>query len=222
LTCWLGELLTEGWDEYQPERGRPITRQDFEKVYAAAIFDLPNNNILNIIGKARKKPYKQLVLDLETVITRDTINIKKLLGLYQQYLKKNRQWLFKDAPRRDDSKIREAVFHFNLFSYLNEFLKDFDGNIFPEFPTGNGKVDLLIRYEGKLYALEVKTFSNLRLYREALEQAARYAKSLGILEISLVFFIDMLDEKSREKYETPYQDDTTGVTVKPLFIETAG
>ncbi len=295
LTCWLGELLTEGWDEYRPEKGRPITPRDFENVYAAAIFDLPNNNILNIISKARKEPYKQLVLelfrtdrkldfsydheetnflymhgvvdkdivhradgakryirfasslvqkrlfnyfggllvrhvgrlydpllDLETVITRDTINIKTLLGLYQEYLNRNREWLFKDAPRRDDLKIREAVFHFNLFSYLNEFLKDFDGNIFPEFPTGNGKVDLLIRYRGKLYALELKTFSNLRLYREALEQAARYAKSLGIPEISLVFFIDILDEKSREKYGTAYRDDTTGVTVKPLFIETAG
>jgi Ribonuclease G/E len=83
-------------------------------------------------------------------------------------------------------------------------------------------VDLLIRYRGKLYALEVKTFSNLRLYREALEQAARYAKSLGLPEISLVFFIDMLDEKNREKYETEYRENATGVTVKPLFIETGG
>lgn len=119
-------------------------------------------------------------------------------------------------------KICEAVFHFNLFSYLNEFLKDFDGNVLPEFPTGNDKVDLLILYEGKLYAPEVKTFSNLRLYREALGQAARNARSLGIVKISLVFFIDILDEKSREKYESEYRDDTTGVTVKPLFIEPAG
>ena len=138
----------------------------------------------------------------------------------QQYLKKNSQWLFKDAPRRDDMRIREAVFHFNLYSYLNEFLKDFDGNVMPEFPTGNGKVDLLIRYNGKIYALEVKTFSSIRLYHTALEQAARYAKSLEIEEIFLVFFIDAIDEKNREKYGAPFQDDSTGVTVNPLFIET--
>jgi hypothetical protein len=294
LTCWLGELLTEGWGEYRPEKGRPITRQVFEKVYAAAIFDLPSNNILNIISKARKEPHKQLVLelfrtdrkldfsfdheetnflymhgvvdkemadvndtkryirfasplvqkrlfnyfsgllsrhvgrlydpmlDLDIIITRDSIDIKKLLGLYQQYLKNNSQWLFKDAPRRDDLKIREAVFHFNLFSYLNEFLKDFDGSVLPEFPTGNGKVDLLIRYQVKLYALEVKSFSNIRLYREALDQAARYAKSLGLADISLVFFIEMLDKKNREKYQAVYKDDSTGVTVTPIFIETAG
>ncbi len=293
LTCWLGELLTGGWDGYSPGKSDPITRQDFEKVYAAAIFDLPNNNILNIIGKARKQPYQQLVLelfrtdrkldfsfdheetnylymhgvvdkeiagnvepakrytrfaspmvqkrlfnyfsgllsrhvgrlydpllDLDPVINSDTINIKNLLELYRQYLKKNNQWLFKDAPRHDDMRIREAVFHFNLYSYLNEFLKDFDGNVAPEFPTGNGKVDLLIRYRGKIYALEVKSFTGIRLYRAALEQAARYAKSLGKEEIFLVFFIDDIDEKSREKYGAPFRDDGTGVTVNPLFIET--
>ncbi|MFC2141261.1 hypothetical protein ACFLQP_03080, partial [Acidobacteriota bacterium] len=293
LTCWLGELLTEGWDGYRPGKKGPITRQDFEKGYAAAIFDLPNNNILNIIGKARKQPYQQLVLelfrtdrkldfsfdheetnylymhgvvdkeiagngepakrytrfaspmvqkrlfnyfsgllsrhmgrlydpllDLEPIISGGTVHIDRLLELYQQYLKKNSQWLFKDAPRRDDMRIREAVFHFNLYSYLNEFLKDFDGNVMPEFPTGNGKVDLLIRYNGKIYALEVKTFSSIRLYRTALEQAARYAKSLELEEIFLVFFIDAMDEKNREKYGAPFRDDSTGVTVNPLFIET--
>jgi hypothetical protein len=60
----------------------------------------------------------------------------------------------------------------------------------------------------------------VRLYRAALEQAARYANTLGIEEISLVFFIDAVDEKSREKYGTPFRDVTTGVTVNPLFIET--
>jgi len=160
------------------------------------------------------------LLDLEPVINSDTINIETLLELYRQYLKKNSQWLFKDAPRREDMRIREAVFHFNLYSYLNEFLKDFDGNVTPEFPTGNGKVDLLIRYSGKIYALEVKSFTGIRLYRAALEQAARYAKSLGTTEISPVFFIDAIDEKSREKYGAPFRDDSTGVTVNPLFIET--
>jgi hypothetical protein len=292
LTCWLGELLTEGIEGYTPPKKRPINMEDFDKIYAAAIFDLPNNNILNIISKAKLKPYKHMVLelfrtdrkmdfsfdnedinflymhgvvdkeiangsrrytrfasplvqkrlfnyfsgsmsrhigrlydpllDLETIIYRDTINIKNLVELYQQYLKKNSQWLFKDAPRRADMKIREAVFHFNLYSYLNEFLKDFDGNVFPEFPTGNGKVDLLIRFRDKLYALEVKSFSNLHLYREAMAQAAGYAKQLGISEISLVFFIDSIDDKSREQYQAPYRDDATGVKVIPLFIETAG
>ena len=58
--------------------------------------------------------------------------------------------------------------------------------------------------------------------REAMTQAAGYAKQLGISEISLVFFIDSIDDKSREQYQAPYRDDTAGVKVMPLFIETAG
>jgi hypothetical protein len=290
LTSWLGELLTEGFDGYIPEKVRPITKEDFEKVFAAATYDLPNSNILNIISKAKQEPYKQSVLelfrtdiklsfkfddpdtnflymngvvdreivdtneryikfacpfvqkrlfnyfsselsryigrlyepllDLENVINDEQIHIKNVIGLYQQYLKKNAGWLFKDAPKRDDLRIQEAVYHFNLYAYLNEFLRGFGGKVFPEFPTGNGKVDLIIRYRDKLYAIEVKSFTNLYLYRQALTKAAQYAKKLGIPVISLVFFIDTFDEKNREKYEVEYSDQSTGVKVIPIFIET--
>ncbi len=36
----------------------------FEKVYGAALHILPNNNILNLISKARQEPYKHVVLEL--------------------------------------------------------------------------------------------------------------------------------------------------------------
>jgi hypothetical protein len=137
--------------------------------------------------------------DLGSVAAADKLHIKNLLDLYEQYLKKNSQWLFKEAPRRADMRIREAVFQFNLYAYLNEFLKSTGGKVYPEFPTGNGKVDLLIFYRGKRYALEVKSFSSLHQYREALSQAAQYAQSLDLVEISLLFFIDVLDAENRAK-----------------------
>ncbi len=49
LTCWLGELLTEGVEKfYRPDHSKPLTPDIFERVYQAAIYALPNNNILNI------------------------------------------------------------------------------------------------------------------------------------------------------------------------------
>jgi hypothetical protein len=53
-----------------------------------------------------------------------------------------------------------------------------------------------------------------------LSQAAQYAQSLNLTEISLLFFIDVLDAENRAKYEVQYQDETGGVTVLPHFIET--
>jgi len=64
LVSWFGELLTEGFEDYRPDRTRSIDERDFSRVWTAALQLLPNNNIINIISKARQEPYKQLVLDL--------------------------------------------------------------------------------------------------------------------------------------------------------------
>ncbi len=55
--------------------------------------------------------------------------------------------------------------------------------MWPEFPTGNSKLDLLIRYAGQLYGLEVKSFVSAYEYHKALRQTARYGQQLGLAEI---------------------------------------
>ncbi len=287
LTCWLGELLTETYNR-QPDR--PITMEKFEEVYADAIDALPNNNILNVISKARQEPHQQFVLamfktdekikfrydnatinflymngvierekvgrtqnyvkfaspfvqkrlfnyfanelfpdmgrlyepfePLEDIITETSLDIKNLLRRYERYLKKNREWLLKNAPRRADLRIYEAVYHFNLYMYLAEFLRSRRGQVYPEFPTGNGKVDLIIRYAGQLYGLEVKSFTDDFAYRRALKQAAGYGRQLALTGISLALFVDYVDDENRARYEAIYEDEETGVTVTPIFIET--
>ena len=64
LSCWFGELLTEGWEKLPVTSDMPVDMKLFRRIYAAAESMLPNNNILNIISKARQKPYKQTVLDM--------------------------------------------------------------------------------------------------------------------------------------------------------------
>ena len=286
LTCWFGELLTE---TYNMQTDHAITMDDFEEVYADAIDVLPNNNILNIISKAKQTPYKSFVLemfrtdakirfrydnqninflymngvvsrekigrkgnyvkfacpyiqkrlfncfaddlvpqtgrlhapfeDLSDTVTDKNLNIRNLLERYQDYLLKNRSWLLEKAPRRSDLRIYEAVYHFNLYMYLQAFLRSRKGVVYPEFPTGNGQIDLIIKYQGKTYGIEVKSYTDKPGYHEALDQAARYAKSLGISEITLAFFIEAIDDDNRCKYEAVYTDKKRGVTVHPVFVE---
>lgn len=290
LVCWFGELLTEGYEEVQVDRTRPLTVQDFDRTYAAATHILPNNTLLNILSKAKQAPYKDLVLNifeaseklefryydptinflymhgviapekteenryyikfacpyiqkgifdyfsgelfremgslvdpfdlLQDVMSEEELHLPALLVRYQAYLRKNSHWLFKQAPRRVDLRIHEAVYHFNLYMYLHKFLHSKGARVWPEFPTGNGKLDILVRYQQRLYGLEVKSFSDLNEYRKALKQAASYGKDLGIPEITLVLFIESIDEDNRSKYQQHYVDAATGVTVKPVFIET--
>jgi len=156
---------------------------------------------------------------LDDIITEDSLNLENLLRRYGQYLEADRDRILKDAPRRTDLRIFEAVYHFNLYHYLMKFLENYGGKVYPEFPTGNGQIDLIIEYEGKRYGVEVKSYTNQREYKRALKQAARYADSLGLTEITLAFFIEAVDDDNRKKYEMIYTDEKRGVTVRPVFVE---
>lgn len=288
LIGWFGELLTE---TYNRDATQPITNTLFDEVYAAALYLLPNNNILNIVSKAKQSPYRQTVLelfrtgaevpfayddphinylymngvidavqvtsteyqvkfanpfvqkrlfnylareifpnpgvlhdpfaDLSAAITENALFVKPLMRLYEQYFQTNRSWLLKDVPRRKtDERVYEAVYHFNLYTYLYQFLRSYDAHVTPEFPTGNGKVDLLIHHAGQQYAIEDKSFVNQREYQKALHQAAYYAHQLNLSEIALVFFVDHVDDTNRQKFETIYMDPATNIRVFPILVAT--
>jgi hypothetical protein len=287
LTNWFGELVTETYNQY-PEQ--PITMAHFEEVYAAALNLLPNNNILNLISKAKQESYKPYLLDLfqtETKIkftyqdpilnflymngiitveqvslsesyvkfscpytqkqlfnyfarelyhemdrlydpfddladtlTDKNLNIPRLLQRYEHYLQANRQQVLKEAPRRKDLRVYEAVFQFHLYRYLVSFFANYEAQVHPEFPTGNGQIDLLIRYAGQLFGLELKSFANQHTYQQALQQAATYGQQLGITSIWLVLFIESIDETNRKRFELDYVHNKTGVTVHPQFVQT--
>ncbi len=288
LTCWFGELLTE---TYNHATEQPITMTLFKGVYAAALNLLPNNNILNIISKAKQEAYKPYVLelfqtrkklnftyddpilnflymngvvsieevslnehyvkfpcpyiqkrlfnyfarelyqgidrlydpfeDLSDTITDQSLNIPRLLQRYEQYLQANRELVLKEAPRRkNDLRVFEAVFQFHLYLYLVNFFCGYEVQVVPEFPTGNGEIDLLIRYAGQLFGLELKSFANQPGYRQALKQAAKYAKNLSVTDIWLVLFVEAVDDHNRQRFQMDYTDNNTGVVVHPVFVQT--
>ncbi|MCU0286316.1 MAG: ATP-binding protein, partial [Acidobacteria bacterium] len=61
LTGWFGELLTE---TYNRDTTAPITMKQFKFAYSNASNVLPSNNILNLISKVKKAPYRDLVIEL--------------------------------------------------------------------------------------------------------------------------------------------------------------
>jgi hypothetical protein len=105
--------------------------------------------------------------------------------------------------------------------YLANFLQHRKGYVFPEFPTGNGKIDLIIRYAGQIYGLELKSFTDEFGYQEALAQAARYGQQLGLSEILLICFVETINKTNWTKYETVSEDPQTSVAVVPIFVETS-
>jgi len=158
--------------------------------------------------------------NIDSIYNGKDLNIKNMIRRFERYLKENKSWLLKEAPRRkSDLKICEATFHFILYGWLHQFLYK-KANVIPEFPTGNGKIDILIKLSNTTFGLEIKSFTDVYLMREGYKQAALYAKQLKMKEFYLVIFIESIDDDNRTKYEIANLDEETGVTIFPVFVGT--
>ncbi len=134
---------------------------------------------------------------LADVLTPTGLCVPPLVERYRGYLKRLSArgidpW--KDQPRRRDLHLTEAVGHFHLYAWLRDAI----GRrvvISPEFPTGNGKVDLVLRTRtGQLGLIEVKSYVDMFELEEGRAQAAAYAKKLGLEAATLAVFVPVPDD----------------------------
>ncbi len=128
------------------------------------------------------------------------LNLEKLIPRYKDYLKKlkiKKISPFKNLPKRSDLNIYESGGHFHLYHWLMNAIGD-DCVIVPEFPTGNGRVDLHVRCNSKEGIIEVKSFSRKKKLEQGKIQAAHYAQKLGIDKVVVVVFVHGVEEKEAE------------------------
>ena len=156
--------------------------------------------------------------ELEDVFEGAQLNVTALLRRYKDYLARLKAkglnpW--KDQPRRKDLHYTEAVGHFHLYHWLQNAL----GRICiisPEFPTGNGKVDLHLQCGEQRGLIEVKSFTGAVQLKEARKQAADYAKKCELDAVSLALFAPLTDETVLAKLST--EDIIDRVTVSVTAI----
>ncbi len=156
--------------------------------------------------------------DLADVFNKPELDLPALLERYKSYLKRLKikglnPW--KDQPRRVDMHLTEAVGHFHLYSWLKETVES-QCIVSPEFPTGNGKVDLHLKCGEKRGIVEVKSFRSLTKTESAKFQAAKYAESLGMKTVTIALFTPVEDESVLE--ELSGQEDIDGVKVTVVAI----
>ncbi len=288
LVSWFGELLTE---KRNPGRDRTIGEDAWKRVWLGARTVEPNNNLLNLIAKARKPKYRGFCTklfsavdepfslhnpmhsylymhgviqpeeapgpngasesvckfaspfiqrclydalgreligtgtpilaldhldDLEDVFEGPDLDIPALLDRYKDYLARLKvagvnPW--KDQPRREtDFHLTEAVGHFHLFTWLQTAV---GGRcvVSPEFPTGNGKVDLHVKCGEKRGIIEVKSFVDAWRAKTDRGKAAQYAKSLALDRVTLAIFTPTSDEAVLDKLSVKEKIDGVTVTV---------
>ncbi|MBF0407992.1 MAG: ATP-binding protein [Candidatus Riflebacteria bacterium] len=183
------------------------------------LFNRFAREIYSVNGKILPDPF----IEIDPIINDNEINVRNLMKLYQSYFVENHDYILSQAPRRKDNRIYEATYHFNLYSWLCSFFQTFkEVSINPEFPTGNGKIDLLLKHRKiRIYGLELKSFTNLSELKKSITQAARYGKSLGLSVISLVVFFDTkINDEFRTRFEKDHTDSETGMKVELIMLET--
>ena len=158
--------------------------------------------------------------ELEDVFEEDRLNLRALIGRYRDYLKRLRDKglkPFREMPKRSDLNIYEAIGHFHLYHWLMNAISDYCV-IVPEFPTGNGKVDLHIRCGEKKGIIEIKSFENMAKLKRGIEQAGRYGKKIGVNEMLLVLFLTGVSEEEAMSLQKEEEIEGVKVIVEPVVI----
>jgi len=149
----------------------------------------------------------------------NSLDLPALLQRYKDYLvrlkaKGINPW--KEQPRRkSDYQLTEAVGHFHLHAWLQTAIGR-QCVVSPEFPTGNGRVDLHISYGNQRGIIEVKSFVNQYQAVEDRQQAARYGQRLGLSQVTLALFIPVEDEQVLQALSVT--DVINGITVSVVAI----
>jgi len=156
---------------------------------------------------------------LDDVFTDDALNLPPLLERYKAYLDRLKSrgldpW--RGHPRRKtDLNLPEAIGHFHLYAWLRDAIGH-RAIISPEFPTGNGKVDLVIRHDTHIGVIEIKSFRDSYALRKSYAQTAGYARRLGIDTATLVVYVQIQDDAVLAKLSSETTVD--GVRVVTVAI----
>jgi AAA-like domain len=153
--------------------------------------------------------------DLADVFEGEILNLSSLLDRYKAYLVRMKAKglnPFKDQPRRTDLHYTEAVGHFHLYAWMKQAVEDVCV-ISPEFPTGNGKVDLHLKCRDKFGIIEIKSFRSHARTQTGILQAASYARSLNLTSVTIALFVPLDDVSVLASLSKEIQCDGVVVTV---------
>jgi len=143
-------------------------------------------------------------------VTPDGLNIQAILNKYREYIRKRGFRAF------DTERLKEAAWHYSLDGFINFFIERLGGQTFIEVPSGRGRTDILILYQGQKYIIETKIFTDDSYFQKSKRQLAEYLNSEGIAEGYYVVF----SSKHTEKDKLYFEEDIKGKSIYTYIIRT--
>jgi hypothetical protein len=109
------------------------------------------------------------------------LDMEKVLKEFQEFYQRNSEaWL-------NRYEFKESAHHLLLMAFLQRVINA-GGDIVREMAVGNGRIDLLVRFRSKEFALELKIKWNNDTIEDGKKQLCRYLDKLGLPMGYLVIF----------------------------------
>lgn len=143
-------------------------------------------------------------------VTQGGLNIKAILNKYRKYIRKRGFRAF------DTEHLKEAAWHYSLDGFINFFIERLGGQTFIEVPSGRGRTDILILYQGQKYIIETKIFTDDSYFQKGKRQLAEYLDSESIGDGYYVVF----SNKHTEKDKLYLEEDIKGKCIHTYIIRT--
>ncbi|MDM8558193.1 AAA-like domain-containing protein [Candidatus Parabeggiatoa sp. HSG14] len=120
---------------------------------------------------------------------------------------------------------QEFVGQYLLFAYLDQFVRQMHGFMYPEVRTGRGRMDLILLHQGDKYIVETKIWEGTKSYQAGKRQLAKYLKLEGVAEGYYIVFdhrkkpqalfdTDTIEEKSIVSYCIPVIQEQPSTVAK--------
>ena len=131
-----------------------------------------------------------------------SIDMLKLIKKFQEFFRENSEiWLEK-------FDYKEAGPHLLLMAFLQRIINQ-GGEIIREYALGMKRVDLLILWQDKKYAVEIKILKSEKTKKEGMKQLKEYMDKSGAEEGHLIIF-----DKSENSWEEKiYKEKKEGITI---------
>jgi len=148
-----------------------------------------------INGEARD--YRPDLPDLSIYVSGNRLNINALLQDYRAYVQRRGFHAF------DTEHLKEGAWHYSLDGFLHFFIQRLGGDTLVEVPSGRGRTDILILYQGSKEIIETKVYLDQGYFDQGKTQLVDYLVSEGLDQGFYVVF-----SNKRGATDTLYTEET--------------
>jgi len=141
------------------------------------------------------------------------LNVNELLKEYRAYVRRRGFRAF------DTEHLKEGAWHYSLDGFIYFFIQRLGGQTYVEVPSGRGRTDIMIRYQGQSNLIETKVYSDDTYFKRGKAQLAEYLKSESLVEGYYVVFSQKHSDKDQLNYEELIQGKRIFTHIIPTQFE---